>query len=274
MFSFNPALDSSQPAWNSSAHLALPLHPPFPAAFPGDLRGLLRAAAAQARRRGHLQRPHRPRRIGPHLLLLRHPVSACPPAPFPCLPTHLLVARRAPADASTRRTSSFATCMTGEGCNRACRVPLDAHLAGRPACARVLCPRGVPAIKSRINPANWMLEVTSPEAEKRTGMDFAQLYSRSELAAAAAAMVEKHRRGRGRRRCARCAARPARWAAAAGCFPETCARCRGCSLDVWLGAAHLAAHHLRLSRLQHAARGRHPAAPQRAGGLLPLGAAA
>ncbi|KAL4433696.1 hypothetical protein ABPG75_000137 [Micractinium tetrahymenae] len=51
---------------------------------------------------------------------------------------------------------------------------------------------GVPAIKPRINPANWMLEVTSPEAEKQTGLDFAQLYARSELAAAAAAMVEKH----------------------------------------------------------------------------------
>lgn len=55
--------------------------------------------------------------------------------------------------------------------------------------------RGVPAIKSRINPANWMLEVTSPEAEKRTGQDFAQLYARSELAAAAVAMVDKHRCG-------------------------------------------------------------------------------
>ncbi len=54
----------------------------------------------------------------------------------------------------------------------------------------------MPAIKSRINPANWMLEVTSPEAEKRTGQDFAQLYARSELAAAAVAMVDKHRCGR------------------------------------------------------------------------------
>lgn len=53
----------------------------------------------------------------------------------------------------------------------------------------------MPAIKSRINPANWMLEVTSPEAERQTGRDFAQLYARSELAAAAAAMVEKHRWG-------------------------------------------------------------------------------
>jgi ABC-type multidrug transport system permease subunit len=51
---------------------------------------------------------------------------------------------------------------------------------------------GVPAIKPRINPANWMLEVTSPEAEKQMGVDFAELYAGSELAAAAEAMVDKY----------------------------------------------------------------------------------
>jgi len=38
-----------------------------------------------------------------------------------------------------------------------------------------------------------MLEVTSPEAEKATGLNFAELYSGSELAEAAGAMVDKYR---------------------------------------------------------------------------------
>lgn len=38
-----------------------------------------------------------------------------------------------------------------------------------------------------------MLEVTSPEAEKQMGVDFAELYAGSQLAAAADAMVDKHR---------------------------------------------------------------------------------
>ncbi|PSC69400.1 Pleiotropic drug resistance 1 [Micractinium conductrix] len=51
---------------------------------------------------------------------------------------------------------------------------------------------GVPAIKPRINPANWMLEVTSPDAEKATGLNFAELYNGSQLAEASIAMVEKY----------------------------------------------------------------------------------
>ncbi len=37
--------------------------------------------------------------------------------------------------------------------------------------------------------------MTSPEAEKQTGVDFAELYAGSQLAAAADAMVDKHRCG-------------------------------------------------------------------------------
>ncbi|KAL4428984.1 hypothetical protein ABPG77_006023, partial [Micractinium sp. CCAP 211/92] len=50
---------------------------------------------------------------------------------------------------------------------------------------------GVADIKPGVNPANWMLEVTSGEAEKAGGHNFAELYRRSELAEAADAIVSK-----------------------------------------------------------------------------------
>ncbi|PRW60703.1 Pleiotropic drug resistance 1 [Chlorella sorokiniana] len=49
--------------------------------------------------------------------------------------------------------------------------------------------KGVEPIKPRINPANWMLEVTSPEAEESGNFDFAASYANSDLAEAANAMV-------------------------------------------------------------------------------------
>ncbi|XP_028768416.1 pleiotropic drug resistance protein 2 isoform X2 [Neltuma alba] len=39
----------------------------------------------------------------------------------------------------------------------------------------------VPKIKDGINPATWMLEITSTAAESQLGVDFAELYSKSEL---------------------------------------------------------------------------------------------
>ncbi|KAL4420059.1 hypothetical protein ABPG77_007498, partial [Micractinium sp. CCAP 211/92] len=48
---------------------------------------------------------------------------------------------------------------------------------------------GVADIKPGVNPANWMLEVTSGEAEKASGHDFAELYRQSKLAEAADATV-------------------------------------------------------------------------------------
>ena len=42
--------------------------------------------------------------------------------------------------------------------------------------------KGVPAIKDGLNPATWMLEVTTPGAEARTGVDFADIYRNSDLA--------------------------------------------------------------------------------------------
>lgn len=38
---------------------------------------------------------------------------------------------------------------------------------------------GVPPIQEGINPATWMLEVTSPGTEDRLGVDFAQVYANS-----------------------------------------------------------------------------------------------
>ncbi|KAL6136418.1 hypothetical protein ACLB2K_061713 [Fragaria x ananassa] len=40
---------------------------------------------------------------------------------------------------------------------------------------------GVPKIKDNYNPATWMLEVTSPSAEAKLALDFAQLYRESHL---------------------------------------------------------------------------------------------
>ena len=41
---------------------------------------------------------------------------------------------------------------------------------------------GVPPIKDKMNPATWMLEVTTPGAEQRTGVDFTEIYKNSGFA--------------------------------------------------------------------------------------------
>lgn len=41
---------------------------------------------------------------------------------------------------------------------------------------------GVPAIQGELNPAAWMLEITTPGMEYQLGVDFAQVYKESELA--------------------------------------------------------------------------------------------
>lgn len=42
--------------------------------------------------------------------------------------------------------------------------------------------KGVPKIEDGINPATWMLEVSTPGAEQRTGADFAASYKSSDFA--------------------------------------------------------------------------------------------
>ena len=39
---------------------------------------------------------------------------------------------------------------------------------------------GITPIPSGYNPATWMLEVTTPSVEERLGVDFADLYSKSD----------------------------------------------------------------------------------------------
>ena len=41
---------------------------------------------------------------------------------------------------------------------------------------------GVPKIQKGVNPATWMLDVTSPAVEERLGIDFSQHYASSDLA--------------------------------------------------------------------------------------------
>ncbi len=41
---------------------------------------------------------------------------------------------------------------------------------------------GVPNIEQGLNPATWMLEVTTPGMEDKLGISFAEYYSQSELA--------------------------------------------------------------------------------------------
>lgn len=50
----------------------------------------------------------------------------------------------------------------------------------------------VPPIKPRYNPAGWMLEVTSPDAEATTGVNFSQQYRESEQAKSVEALVDSH----------------------------------------------------------------------------------
>ena len=42
--------------------------------------------------------------------------------------------------------------------------------------------KGVPPLKEGLNPATWMLEVSTPGAEQRTGVDFAEIYKDSDFA--------------------------------------------------------------------------------------------
>ena len=40
---------------------------------------------------------------------------------------------------------------------------------------------GVPKIKDGYNPATWVLEISSPVIESQLDVDFAELYTKSEL---------------------------------------------------------------------------------------------
>ncbi|PRQ53695.1 putative molybdate-transporting ATPase [Rosa chinensis] len=51
---------------------------------------------------------------------------------------------------------------------------------------------GVPKIKDNYNPATWMLEVTSPSAEAKLALDFAQLYRESHLCQKNNDLVREH----------------------------------------------------------------------------------
>jgi hypothetical protein len=48
-------------------------------------------------------------------------------------------------------------------------------------CIFVQAVPGVPKITEGYNPATWMLEVTSPLAEARLNVDFAEIYANSAL---------------------------------------------------------------------------------------------
>lgn len=41
---------------------------------------------------------------------------------------------------------------------------------------------GTPEIEGELNPATWMLEITTPGMEHQLGVDFAQVYRESNLA--------------------------------------------------------------------------------------------
>ncbi len=56
--------------------------------------------------------------------------------------------------------------------------PLCQHLYRDPAATAGVARRYEP----HLNPANWMLEVTSPAAEKEMGVDFAEVWAASEPA--------------------------------------------------------------------------------------------
>ena len=42
--------------------------------------------------------------------------------------------------------------------------------------------QGVPAVEGELNPATWMLEITTPGMEHHLGVDFAEVYRDSQLA--------------------------------------------------------------------------------------------
>ncbi|KAL4447582.1 hypothetical protein ABPG75_004801 [Micractinium tetrahymenae] len=51
---------------------------------------------------------------------------------------------------------------------------------------------GVPLCPERVNPANWMLEASSPGAEDALGVDFAEIYRSSQLAKEMGALIDQH----------------------------------------------------------------------------------
>jgi len=51
---------------------------------------------------------------------------------------------------------------------------------------------GVPAIQGELNPAAWMLEITTPGMEHQLAVDFAQVYKESNLARCASDSVVCH----------------------------------------------------------------------------------
>ena len=73
-------------------------------------------------------------------------------------------------------TSSWATCLVRM--NRCCAVSV--RIFGGVHCMQGV--DGVPNIQEGLNPATWMLEVTTPGMEDKLGVNFAEYYSQSELA--------------------------------------------------------------------------------------------
>lgn len=128
--------------------------------------------------------------------------------PAPCPPPHAPQARRSStalwarmppisSPTSQRWTAYLAS-------SRASTLPVSARLqiavaahAGGTARAwpvhRPLAVAVYPHTPSHLPSADWMLEITSPDAEKLGGNNFAALYAGSDLAAAAVAMVDKFR---------------------------------------------------------------------------------
>lgn len=49
---------------------------------------------------------------------------------------------------------------------------------------------GIPKLRAGVNPATWMLEISTPAAEQRLKLDFAEAYRTSELYRYAAAVCE------------------------------------------------------------------------------------
>ena len=54
---------------------------------------------------------------------------------------------------------------------------------------------GVPAIQGELNPAAWMLEITTPGMEHQLAVDFAQVYKESNLARCASDLRFLHNFG-------------------------------------------------------------------------------
>ena len=78
-------------------------------------------------------------------------------------------------------------------------APGQAHLQARltrRAAAQAM--PGVPALRQGVNPATWMLEVSTPAAEQRLGLDFADAYRKSELFTCAARCAPQASCSRGR----------------------------------------------------------------------------